>query len=393
MSRKRLGRLDPNAASRARDAAEKAVAEKALADKMLADKASAGKTPGEKAALRGGPPIARMAAGVGQEIDAEIRRLKTELQAQQQRAATLDAAEAEGRVIVAIDLDQIELEHLTRDRRALDRNSEDWRALKASLKARGQQTPVEVVDLGADRADRTSPRYGLISGLRRISVLRELLTETGEDRFALVLALIRPALPTPEKLIAMIEENEIRRSISFYERGRIAVIATQQGIFGDTDIAVDALFPRSDRNRRYKIRCFATICENLDHHLEYPEAIGERLGLEIARLIREGGTLDLVVALDGFPDRDQAQELDVLTRTVNGDPPYRKTAGEPSAALKPRSTSNRISARWEGGGGVTIRARAEHGGDRVTLQIEGLNGLGPATLERLVEVLGSEVGE
>ena len=60
MSRKRLGRITPEAASRARDAAEKALAE-------------------QSAASRAGPPIARMAAGVGQEIDAEIRRLKKEL--------------------------------------------------------------------------------------------------------------------------------------------------------------------------------------------------------------------------------------------------------------------------------------------------------------------------
>ena len=366
MSRKRLGRITPEAASRARDAAEKALAE-------------------QSAASRAGPPIARMAAGVGQEIDAEIRRLKSELDTLNAQSEALKTAEAEGRVIVAVDLDQIDLEHLTRDRVTLNRGGEDWLALKASLRARGQQTPVELTDLGED----ATPRYGLISGLRRVAALRELLDETGNDRFAMVLALIRPALPTVDKLIAMIEENEIRRDISFYERGRIAVIAAQQGIFEDTDVAIDALFPRSDRNRRYKIRCFATICEALDHRLDHPEVIGERLGIEIAKLIREGGGLELAVALDCFPGRDAAQELEALTRTVNGDPPYRKKPRDQHPALKPRP--DMVSARWQGRDGMKIRARAQHGGERVTVQIEGLSGVSTATLERLVQMLGNEV--
>ena len=369
MSRKRLGRITPEAASRARDAAEKALAE-------------------QSAASRAGPPIARMAAGVGQEIDAEIRRLKSELDAQSTRTAALEKAEAEGRVIVAVDLDQIDLEHLTRDRVTLNRGGEDWIALKDSIRARGQQTPVELSDLG----EGASPRYGLISGLRRIRVLRELLEETGDERYALVLALIRPAQATPDKLIAMIEENEIRRGISFYERGRIAGIAAQQGIFEDIDTAVDALFPRSDRNRRYKIRCFASIFEHLDHRLDHPQAIGERLGLEMAKLIREGGALALAVTLDGLAkDRDAAGEVEALTRTVNGDPPYRKKPEDRHAALKPRPGSDMVTAKWQGGDGMKIRARARHGGERVTVQIEGLSEVSTATLERLVSLLGNEV--
>ena len=375
MSRKRLGRINAEAASRARDAAEKNLAAKALAEHSP----------------RSGPPIARMAAGVGQEIDAEIRRLKDELAQQNARAEAMQTAEAEGRVIVAVDLDQIELEHLTRDRRTLDRSTEEWAALKESIRQRGQQTPVELTDLGAD----ATPRYGLISGLRRALVLRQLLEETGDERFALVLALIRPAQATPDKLIAMIEENEIRTGISFYERGRIAALAAGQGIFEDVDMAVDVLFARSDRNRRYKIRSFASVFEALDGRLKYPEAIGERLGLEMARMIRDGATLDLAIALDWMPDRDQAQELELLTRTVNGDPPYRKgseEAGErPHKALITASGSDTITAKWDGPRGLKIRARAQDGGGKVTLRIEGLGELSPERLERLVDLLGAEV--
>lgn len=366
MSRKRLGRITPEAASRARDAAEKALAEHSP---------------------RSGPPIARMAAGVGQEIDAEIRRLKSELEAQQERADAMATAEAEGRVIVAVDLDQIALDHLTRDRRKLDTKAEGWLALKASLKARGQQTPVELTDLGEGE----SPRYGLISGLRRITALRELLDETGNDRFAMVLALIRPPQATPDKLIAMIEENEIRSGISFYERGRIAAIAAGQGIFEDVDTAVDALFLRSDRNRRYKIRSFATVFEALDDALMFPEAIGERLGLEMARLIREGGADVLTGALENQPNRESATEIAVLSQAVS----------DPAAGIDSRAggadasggtdTPQRFKAVWKGEDGARVVARASSASDRITLEVDGLTEIDLASLQRLADWLGKQI--
>lgn len=363
MSRKRLGRINPEAASRARDAAEQAAASRTEAPK--------------------GPPIARMAAGVGQEIDAEIRRLRGEIEVLADKGARLDAAEAESRVVLAIDLDQIDLAHLPRDRRALNREGEDWTSLKASLATRGQQTPIEVVDLGAD----AQPRYGLISGLRRITALRELLEETDADRFALVLALIRPARPMAENLIAMIEENEIRAGISFFERGRIASLAAAQEIFEDADTAVETLFASSNRNRRYKIRCFVTIFEAVGDRLQYPEAIGERLGIQLARAIREDGAGDaLVAALDGQPDRTEAQELAILNGIARGAPPLREAdETEPQA-------SQDLKARWAGGDGFKIRARSQPGNSTVTLEIDGFTDVDEASLRKLVRWLGGMIG-
>ena len=363
MSRKRLGRINPEAASRARDAAEQAAASRTEAPK--------------------GPPIARMAAGVGQEIDAEIRRLRGEVEELADKGARLDAAEAESRVVLAIDLDQIDLAHLPRDRRALSREGEDWAALKTSLAARGQQTPIEVVDLGAD----AEPRYGLISGLRRITALRELLEETDADRFALVLALIRPARPMAENLIAMIEENEIRAGISFFERGRIAALAASRGIFDDADIAVETLFASSNRNRRYKIRCFVTIFEALGERLQYPEAIGERLGIQLAKAIREDGAGDeLAATLDAHPERTEAQEQAILGSIARGEPPAREidAAG--------RQAAETLKAKWAGGDGFRIRARSQPGASRVTLEIDGFTNIDEAALKKLVRWLGGEIG-
>ena len=373
MSRKRLGRLDPDAASRARDAAEQAVARKTLAG-GTAEQVNAPK----------GPPIARMAAGVGQEIDAEIRRLKQELQAHAERTAAMDAAG--GRMIVAVDLDQIDTGHLTRDRLTLNREGDDWIALKKSIQARGQQTPIEITDLGADRKDSTGPRYGLISGLRRISVLRELLEETGDERFALVLALVSPVSRVQDKLVAMIEENEIRSGISFFERGRIASIAAAEGIFADADDAVDILFASSNRNRRYKIRNFVTVYETVGERLLYPEALGERLGLALARAIREDNRgPELAMTLDGYPDRTPAQEMAILTRVATGGAPF------PDLDAAGQDARGTWRASWSGGDGMKIRARAKPGSQRITLDIQGLGGVDQASLQRLVRWLGDEI--
>lgn len=359
MSRKRLGRIDPETASRARDAAEK-LAEQAAASRPQA-----------------GPPIARIAAGVGQEIDAEIRRLRAEVEALSGKRTTLDTAEAEGRVVVAVDLDQIDLRHLIRDRRALNRDGEDWVALKASLAARGQQTPIELTDLG----EGASPRYGLISGLRRVSALRELLDETGEERFALVLALIRPARAAVDNLIAMIEENEVRAGISFFERGRIASIAAEEGVFDDAAMAVDTLFASSNRNRRYKIRGFVTLYETLGERLLYPEAIGERLGLQLAKRIREEGAgAELILMLDAAAARSPTEEMAILTSVARGDVPLSVVSDAPP-----------LKAAWDGPDGMRVIARKRPNETRVTVEIEGLAHVDELGLRTLTEWLGERV--
>ena len=400
MSRKRLGRIDPEAASRVRDAAEQA---------------ASGRTGA------GGPPIARMAAGVGQEIDAEIRRLREEVRSLADKGAMLDTAEAEGRVVLAIDLDQIDLGHLTRDRRSLNREGEDWTALKASLAARGQQTPIEVTDLG----EGAEPRYGLISGLRRVSALRELLDETGADRFALVLALIRPPRATVENLIAMIEENEIRTGISYFERGRIAALAAAEGVFGDADTAVEELFASSNRNRRYKIRCFVTVFEDLGEHLAYPEEIGERLGIQLAKAVREGRGPELASALNDLPaPRIEAAELAVLSELsrdapVSGDaageepargndqdapaPEPSEGAAQPDTAHGPSGDAGGdvggnaggravLTATWSGPDGQKVTARSDPASGRVTVEIDGLVDVDTKALQKLADWLGGRMG-
>jgi len=91
----------------------------------------------------------------------------------------------------------------------------EMEALKTSLSAHGQRTPIEVEDLGQEPDG--SHRFGLISGWRRLTALKALYAETGEDRFGRVLALLRKPHDRADAYISMVEENEIRAGLSYYD--------------------------------------------------------------------------------------------------------------------------------------------------------------------------------
>jgi len=222
-------------------------------------------TPGyETKAFSPTPPIAGVAAA------------SSSAAALQDLADSIAEARATGRMVITVPLAQIDLDHLVRDR--MGSGSEEMAVLKASLLARGQQTPVELTDLGGGR-------YGLISGWRRCTALMALHAETGEDRFASVLGLVRQPSDASEAYIAMVEENEIRAGLSYYERARIVARATERGVFPDTRSALRALFAAASRPRRSKIGSFLALVDSFDGQLRFPEAISERLGLALVKAL------------------------------------------------------------------------------------------------------------
>ena len=218
-------------------------------------------------------------------------------------------ARAEGRLITALPLAQVDATHLVRDRAYVD--PEEMQVLIDSLKARGQQTAIEVVAL--DTGD-----YGLISGWRRLMALRQLHEETQEPRFATVKALIRSRQSAPEAYQAMVEENEVRADLSFYERARIAVQAAVQGVYPDTQTAVQALFAAARAPKRSKIMSFTVLVGALDGQLRFPEAIPEKLGLSlVAKLQDDPRFLRQLTEMLRKADRDSAAaERRVLERAL-----------------------------------------------------------------------------
>ena len=243
------------------------------------------------------PPVARIAG------DAATRAALDEL------AGQMRAARDNGRMVIELPLAMVAVDHLTRDRLHFDQD--DMAALKASLRDRGQQTPIEVVALAAGR-------YGLISGARRMTALASLLAETGEDRFGRVLALVRPFPDASAAYLAMVEENEIRSDLSFYERARLAEEAVRLGLYETAGAAVRALFVHAPPAKRSKILNFVSLHRALGPALRFPEAIPEKLGLALAKLLDGDAAAAgrLGASLRDADPQDASAERAVLDRAV-----------------------------------------------------------------------------
>lgn len=246
-----------------------------------------------KAYLRPGlgspAPIARVAA------DASAQAALSEL------SDAMARARSEGRLVLRLPLDQIDADHLVRDRITVD--EEELASLMASLRDHGQRTPIEVTELA-------SGRFGLISGWRRIQALTRLLSDTGEARFAEVQALLRRPDTAQDAYIAMVEENEIRLSLSYYERARIAARAVDAGVFESEKQALQRLFSSASRARRSKIGSFLGIYRVLGGALCFPSTIPERLGLALSQALeaRSDDAMGLVDDLLARPAEDAAAE-------------------------------------------------------------------------------------
>lgn len=244
---------------------------------------------------------------------ADVAREASATAAVEEMAQTLARARAEGRMVIAVPLAQVRLDYLVRDR--LGVTEDEQGALIDSIKRRGQQTPVELVDLG----EAAAPRYGLISGWRRVMALRSLAARDA-DRFGQVLGLLRQPAEAAQAYLAMIEENEIRVGLSHFERARIALKAVEQGALTDEGAALRTLYGAASRAKRSKIGSFMTVVRALDGALRFPAALGERLGLALAQALTTdpglAARLRAALAAAGAesPDAEQAVIREEIAR-------------------------------------------------------------------------------
>lgn len=239
---------------------------------------------------------------------ADVARDASSTAALNEMADTLAQAREEGRMVVELPLDQIELDHLVRDRIVVDEG--DMRTLRMSLRSRGQQTPIEVMQLAEGR-------YGLISGWRRCAALAQ-IAEEDHNYEPTVLALLRKPEEASDAYLAMIEENEIRVDLSYFERARIVSKAVEQGVFGMERTALQMLFKSASRAKRSKIGSFLPVVRALDGHLQFPQALSERLGLGLAQALSDDPDFAGVLrdALAASPAESAEAETQVLAKVL-----------------------------------------------------------------------------
>ncbi len=215
----------------------------------------------------------------------------TEAKVEQRRRNAEDAkawrdAHAEGRVLVRIPLDAVLTGDLPRDRMNLDAAaaSDEMEELKASIRARGQREPIEVY-----RDD--EGRYQLKKGWRRLTALRQLRTETGDDAFDEVVARVEPQEDAADRIaryIDMVEENVVREDLTFAEMAQVAIqAAADPAVEGeDAEAMVGRLYAALHKMKRSYIRSFVFLLGELDGVLGWPKEVSRNLGVEVARILK-----------------------------------------------------------------------------------------------------------
>ncbi|MGR3570971.1 ParB/RepB/Spo0J family partition protein [Brevirhabdus sp.] len=277
-------------------------------------------------------------------------------------AERLRTAEERGLLVTEIPLAAIHADELSRDRMTL--NPEEMEELKTSILSSGLRMPIEVFALPDPTSD--GARFGLLSGYRRLAAVRALHSITGRADFATIRALIRDPGSVPRAIAAMVEENEIRSGLSQFERGRIAVLAAEQGAFASVEEAIDTLFAAGSKAKRSKLRSFASVHAQLGDLLAFPQALSERAGLRLAGALRAGLTEDLRRALaDARPEDAEAEwkVMEPILRRADAVPRVAERGGRPRSA-----------ARQGGGavvdlpGGLTLRHERDARGHAIRLE-------------------------
>ena len=248
-------------------------------------------------------------------------------------------ARNEGRWIEKLRLDEIVADQLIRDRVEVD--DDEMESLRQSLKFNGQQTAIEVMRL-------PEKGYGLISGWRRLMALRTLEKEGGIDT---IKAIVRQPEDTPAAYRAMVDENEIRVGLSFYERGRIVAMAVVNDIYPSDKIALQELFSTVPRAKRSKIGSFVRVVRALDDKLAFPAALSERAGLALSQAIDADPKLAVRIkrSLTASAPQTAAKEQAILAKHM---------AKPKAPKSKPVALGNGLEYSMSVDGKLTLQGRA-----------------------------------
>lgn len=188
--------------------------------------------------------------------------------------------------------------------------------LKDSIQAVGLSNPI--------RVEQTENGYELIQGFRRLNAFRELAAETNDPRYDKIPAALVPrGEPLADLYRKMVDENLVRKDISFGEMAQLALSYAQDGGI-ESGEAVSILYASALKQKRSYIRQFAKVLEALGPSLRHPEAIPRALGLDVYKLLEaeEGRGAEIAAKLQALSTKDGASEVrvlrDVLTESRAG---------------------------------------------------------------------------
>ena len=237
------------------------------------------------------------------------------------------AAPPREEAVILVPLEEIEADSLLlRDR--IGKDAPGMEELINSILASGLRMPVELFPLVTPRPP---CRYGLVSGFRRLEAFRLLKARSGAATWDRIPALLRDPVSDEAILVGMVEENDVRRDISPWEKARIAVAAAERGWFANTEAAIAALYAAASPVKRCRIRAVARAVELLDGMIAEPWRLTERQCLRIAAAAeRERYGEAMQVALEESDSRAFEAQWALLEPVIA----EAERAGEPETAPK-----------------------------------------------------------
>lgn len=274
----------------------------------------------------------------------------------------------QGLVLDMIPTHLVDATKLIRDRSAPE-DTASLAELKASIMAIGLSNPIRV----EKKAD---GRYELIQGWRRLQAFIELEGENRDGRFTHIPAgYVAAGDELDISYRRMVDENLIRKDVSFAEMARLAraYAADPETHCEDIDKAVTVLFRSAGYQKRSYIRAFAALLDVIGDSLLHPQALGRNFGLDLRRRIETEPTVvpRLRAALDAAPTRTAAEELAILREFAEA-PAI--VGPDRSAAKVPRATAAARAARAK----TTLRIDTPFGEMRCLASNGRLDLRGPA---------------
>ncbi|MEM7319057.1 MAG: ParB N-terminal domain-containing protein [Pseudomonadota bacterium] len=253
--------------------------------------------------------------------------------------------------------------------------------LKASIRDVGLSNPIRV-------EPREDGKFELVQGMRRLSAYRALLLETGDETYARIPAGLMSRADAVASYRRMVDENLVRKDISFAEMATLARGYAQDPAHDcpDVDKAVGELFKSASYTKRSYIRAFASLLCQLEPFLAHPNAIPRNLGVELKRRMDADETLVDQIRSDllDMTQRTAEDEAAILRRHAgrSAKESTRQTPGEPAAA-KPRTAKTTFQVRSAKG---VAKCSASNG--RIDLRFDlDFTRIDRSRLERAIEDL------
>ncbi|MFC2970470.1 ParB/RepB/Spo0J family partition protein [Acidimangrovimonas pyrenivorans] len=279
-----------------------------------------------------------------QELEARIRQENDALAHEHVRLKKL------GLVMELVPLDAIETYKLTRDR--AKGPDPELAELTESIRTIGLSNPIRL-------ETRPDGRFELIQGYRRLGAYRALLEETGDaERWgAIPAAVAEPGVELEGLYRLMVDENLVRKDISFAEMAQLALdyAADPQTAESDPEKVVALLFKSAGYQKRSYIRNFIKLLDRLGPLLQHAPAIPRALGLAlVTKLEAEPGLVEAIRAeLSGWDNRSAGDEIEALRRVAGlgaggAEPEPRPAPAAPKPAVTGKARTSFQIDRREG---------------------------------------------